>query len=734
MNVITDIFEPVVDGAPGSSEAADVESHDAAGVVIALVSLVMLALGLCGLVVSVPALSGVGLCLFTLFGFGSALLSLQGVRGWRLISLSAPLSVALVFITGGLMVNLGVWIVSGPLYWLAAAATAIVHVRTLRHSDVLLDLRPGAHRTRPWDLGDLQEGILLNGFSRESRRNVRIVTVLVGLGVITCLASALTSRNLDPGWGGLLVSISPAWYVGLLLIATSIFFGQRGGAILAGVPVVALQLMLTMTPAIVYNNPRYPWSIKHVGVTAYILLHGSVNPSIDIYQAWPGLFSGVAWMCKVAGMATPLGVAQWWPAVIDLATLLAIHQLATRVLRNPRKAWLAATIFVVGYAIGDSDYYSPQSAAFLLAIASFAVVFRHEDERPVMTNASWVVLLSASVADAISHQLTPYMVTAAFAVLVLFKRVNTKWAPVISLAPAGAWAAIHLSYVNQHVSWRELLNPFSNLLTPGIASAAPPPSSIANTVRLFQGGSALLIGLLALLALFRLRSKLNVALAVCAASAGALVFANSYGNEAAFRVVLFALPWLSILVGSLTMTPRSWSAILWPLSVFVLLAVYLVADLGLDFAYAVRPGDVRAINAFETTATYGSYMVVIGQPEGDLQNLTGRYDQVNETSYPYVLGKNPARPLSPAASFEQFLVKFPSLVRSVPSPVVGRSPQYFVMFAQQPAAYLAEYNYATLKEYSAFEAQLAASPLWKLVLSTPSSQLYQLLEWPGGAP
>ncbi len=118
-----------------------------------------------------------------------------------------------------------------------------------------------------------------------------------------------------------------------------------------------------------------------------------------------------------------------------------IQQLASRVLRNPRRAWLAATIFVVGYAIGDADYYSPQSAAFLMGVGAFVVVFRHRDERPMMSTASWVVLFATSVADAITHQLTPYMVTIALVVLVVFKRVNTGGPPSsrLFLPSPGPW-------------------------------------------------------------------------------------------------------------------------------------------------------------------------------------------------------------------------------------------------------------------------------------------------------
>ena len=40
--------------------------------------------------------------------------------------------------------------------------------------------------------------------------------------------------------------------------------------------------------------------------------------------------------------------------------------------------------------------------------------------------------------------------------------------------------------------------------------------------------------------------------------------------------------------------------------------------------------------------------------------------------------------------------RFFSLVRATPSPVVGSSPAYYVLVGQQPAAYMAAYDFATL--------------------------------------
>jgi hypothetical protein len=706
---------------PGLEVAGSVDAA------IALGSVVLLFAGLVGIIFSIHFLSAGGIFLFALFGFGSAVLSLFGWRGWRVVCFAPPLSLASVIVVGVLLIYLKIWPIGTALFWLAAALSVFVHLRTL--APLVND--PALRRTwdpRSWIFGD--EGLALRSPHNSlgvRQRLVRLEVALVGVGVALCLGSALATQDLDPGWGGLLQAISPAWYLGLLFIVAAIFVGQRlKSGLLLGAPVVALQLMLTLTPAIVYQGPRYGWTGIHVGVTAYILLHGANNSRIDIYQAWPGLFAGVAWLLKVAHFNSPLGIARWWPSVVDLTTLLVVFQLAKRVLRSSAQAWLAATVFVLGYTIADADYYSPQSASYLLAIATFALMFRHREEDERMSPVIWVLLFTMSIADAITHQLSPYMVTAALVVLVLFRRSNTKWAPLVSLAPAVAWALVYISYTRQFVSWDAFLNIFKNSLTPGIAAGGPPPGSLANAVRLFEGGSALLVGILALVFLVQRRNSLNVCLALCAASAGALVAANSYGNEAAFRVVLFALPWLAVLAGGLVWSTRTWVAYLWPAAVCALLVLYLGADLGLDFAYATRSGDLSALSTFEKRAPVGSFLVTIGEAQGSPSDITGRYNEVNETFTPNVLGARLSTPLAPAASYNQFMTNFFTLIRKVGFPVVGSDPSYYVLFAQQPAAYLAVYNYATLKQYAAFEAQFATSPLWRLVSDTATAKLFVL--------
>ena len=723
-----DIVGSVAVGRLGQRPLGASEHTDFARVVFAAASLFLCGLGLIGQITQFRPFSAVGFFLYALLGFGSAVLVALGYRGQHLLIFSAPLGLALTLVVGTLLSTAGLWSVGPALFWLAVSASLAVHLSTVlarRSQPFPRWLAAWGHRIAtnyrqvyfvPTDPLGPNRPLWL----------VRASAVSMALATALCLASALAITNLDPGWGGLLTAVSPIWYVGLALLIFAIVAGQRLGGIYAGLPVVLLQLVLTGTPSIVYNTPKYPWTIKQVGYASYILLHGSANPRINIYLAWPGLFSSVAWICKATSFTNVLQIARWWSPIIDIATSLAVYGLASRVLRNRRTAWLAVTVFVVGYTISDSNYFCSQSAALLLAIAIFTLVFRHRDEEASMSTASWFLLLAAAVAEAITHQLTPYMVTSALVVLLVFGRLRTKWAPAITLVPAVVWALAHYAYVNQYVSWRALFNIFANLSTPGLSSGGPPPGQIANVVRLFQGASAVLIGALALTAILRHRTRLHYVLAACAASAGSLLAANSYGNEADFRVVLFALPWLSILAATLIPRMPLRKITLWSVILVTLLPVYLVADMGLDFVYAGRAGDLSARRYFELHAPYGSTLITIGNGNGNPINLTGRFDQVNEVSYPEVLGYSKFASDHLNVSFQQFMSRLQVTVSSASPKVVGSSSEIYVLFTEQSAAFLAAYNYVTLKEYKKFEQQFEASPLWKPVLKTSSAVLLRL--------
>jgi len=85
----------------------------------------------------------------------------------------------------------------------------------------------------------------LEVLARERPRPLVLASSVAMAGaLVVCVSSALAIANLDPGWGGLLAAISPAWYVGLAALVFAIIAGQRLGGVFAGLPVLLLQFVV----------------------------------------------------------------------------------------------------------------------------------------------------------------------------------------------------------------------------------------------------------------------------------------------------------------------------------------------------------------------------------------------------------------------------------------------------------------------------------------------------------
>ena len=220
-------------------------------------------------------------------------------------------------------------------------------------------------------------------------RSLRWSIPLSLTGSVVAILTACLDRHLNPGLWGLPGSINPIWYFGLALIIAGIGLARRSDGVEIGTAVTALVAVLTATSAIVYDMPRLPWAEKHVGVVNYILNSGQVHANIDIYQAWPGLFSAAAWFARAGGISDPLTIARVWPPVIDLLVLLVVRCFAGRLLSNSFRAWVAAGTFMLAGAF-NLDYFSPQAISLILAMALYAIVV------PVVSEAGPLVLGSTS--------------------------------------------------------------------------------------------------------------------------------------------------------------------------------------------------------------------------------------------------------------------------------------------------------------------------------------------------
>ena len=191
---------------------------------------------------------------------------------------------------------------------------------------------------------------------------------------------------------GLLGALPVTFFVALGLLVLSIVMtlrDSRASPVRFALHVVCLVVVLHGTVPLILSAPNYPWAYKHIGVTDYVSLHGSVNAATDIYQSWPGFFAGSAWLTKLAGVGSPLAYAAWAPVYFNLLNCLMLVFIfgALRVARPTR--WLAVFLFVAGNWIGQ-DYFAPQALAFVLALAVFGMLLTwfQADRRPTPVRAA----------------------------------------------------------------------------------------------------------------------------------------------------------------------------------------------------------------------------------------------------------------------------------------------------------------------------------------------------------
>ena len=546
--------------------------RDTARASLAAVSLASLALGLVGALLGPDWLRASGLLVFCLVGVGSA--------AWhRVAALDLYERLALSFATSfGVLTLIPLLMMSVHVWQPGWAFAFVVAVCAPAHGVALARLP----RPRAWAPGFAgKAGLLHPG-------------IVAGVGAAICVGAAMTHRHLDPGFYGFLPVVGPAWYVGLALVLGAVTFGARTEAGRA-LPVFALVLVLTVTPALVYDGPRSQSAAKHVAFVAQIRDLHELASSVPIYNSFSGFFGAMAWLCDICGIPDPMSLAIAWPVVLGVVRVVALRFLAGAVLRSSAQCWVAVVLAVLCDSIG-ADYFSPQSVGFVVGVLAFGVAL---DGR-LPTRVREGVLLLCGVTLAVSHQLSPFVVGGVLVVLVLLRQVRPWWLPGLVLGPAVTWVAMHWTSVREYLSLDSLGNadnfaPPRTVGVPGLDRLPVVPATILSLVL-----GVVIVGTLAAVALLRRRSDLEAwALAACPGVGLLLVAVNPYGQEGIFRAVLFGIPWLAILASDLFAARTRGSSIGLFVVCVCLASTFLISSFGLDGTNVIRTSDLAAVRAFE---------------------------------------------------------------------------------------------------------------------------------------
>ncbi|WP_410556867.1 hypothetical protein [Arthrobacter globiformis] len=402
--------------------------------------------------------------------------------------------------------------------------------------------------------------------------------VVVGM-VLWVIGLAGTSDG-QLGDLGLLPALGPAWYVAVALVSAQCIRGVVARRVaspwLMSVSMTGLVLILYASASLLSSVPRLPWTYKHIAVTDFIAVTGRVDPSVDIYNRWPGFFALSAFTGEAVGLPDAIDYAPWAElgfALIDVVVVLAIARTITR---NPRLHWTATLVFTLGNWV-NQNYYSPQAISFTLylTVCLAALTFlrgtrvrwvtfieerlrkrRHhpdleEPAAPVgraLRNAAIAGILVLQAVIVVSHQLTPYLAVVGLLPLFVFGYFRPKWLGPALLVIAVAYLLPNLDYVRSNYGLFSGFDVFAN------ASYNPPQAGQLTDAGRWQARAAqVLSGVIGVLAmagyvrrLVRGEVRTTVMVAWLAVAPVLGLVGQSYGGEGRFRVYLFALPWLAI--------------------------------------------------------------------------------------------------------------------------------------------------------------------------------------------
>ncbi|MGH7776536.1 MAG: hypothetical protein ACREPI_05085 [Candidatus Dormibacterales bacterium] len=579
---------------------------------------------------------------------------------------------------------------------------------------------------------------------------------------------AVGIRSTDTGvltgpWGtrqlGLLSGLPVAYFAGFAVLLAS------GGSLLAArrlsgprlaLHVAALVLMLHGTAPLIYPTARYSWTYKHIGVTQYIAVHGSLGSRVDIYQSWPGLFALAAWFDKVAGVSSPLAFAAWSQLFFNLVACLEIGFAIRALPLTERERWLALLLFVVGNWV-DQDYFAPQAVAFVMSMGVMAIALHWlQDDRPpawlpgaarrgaeklrwsgdrdpgvfdagprsrAVALGALVVVYTALVA---AHQLSPYVVVIQLGVLTLAGRLRPRWAVLLLLAIALGYLAPRFTVVNNTFGLLDAINhPFRNIFNS--TSRLPPGLEgrqfSADAARALSAG----IGALALFGIWRGRraGRPIASMVLLAVSPVVVILLSTYGGEALYRTYLFSLPWMACL-GAVALSPqaalRASPRAVIPAAALILGAALIIpAYFGLDESTVIPPAEVTASRYFYAHARPGSALV--GSPNFPFR-LGSNYNR-------FIIGRSDSDPsfLNDRHLWHRMLgskdlLVLASILHHYAPPGSGRSA-YLVLSTGQ-SNYATMYGILPPGSMESLESALLLSPDWSVFYRNSDTIIFQL--------
>ena len=580
---------------------------------------------------------------------------------------------------------------------------------------------------RPW--GSLGGGL---------RRGPGASTACILAGNARWVTATIRLGHIIPGVLGFLPKISVFWYAGLACLLAGIVLARGRSEWHAASGVLSLLAALTVTPALVYAMPRDQTAAKHIQLVQTVLQAHFLDRGTGIYQAYSGFFSGIAWLCDLAGIHDPTGIATYWPFLVGVLAVVELRLFFGRLTSSAYRIWAAIALVVLVNAIGE-DYFSPQSIGFALGLGVFglAVSSPGPDQRGpdqggqgprwagLDERGRFILLVLAGCALAVTHELSPFIVGGVLVVLVIFRTIRPWYVPATILLPALGWAMLNRDDLSGFISLSDMLN-MTNLHTP--VTAVTPGMERLPIVA--ESAHALALGLLVLIALASIgfvrtiRDRSAWAFMACPGVGLGMVMVNAYGNEGIFRAALFAIPWLAAMTLRVAAPgPRRWVNGVYAATAVLLTGTYLVAAFGLDNGSVIRPADFQAMRTYETRAASDSFLLTLS--DGNLP-VSINLSPLNPRSVAWTLIIAPAQALARKPDAIDVSALSRGYLRYA-GRIGGATNELYAVWSPASVASGVDYGQETLSQALAWRNALIASPDWHVIYASQGTYLFRLV-------
>ena len=659
---------------------------------------------------------------------GAALLAALGARIEA--GLVLGLSLAADAIASQAMLWLGAWSPEGAIYALAVAC-ALPLFASLQAGPPPLPVAQLINRVRR--------------IPRGAAAHVAVVALaLIAWG--TSLAGADLSE-ID-GFG-LVGALPPGYFIAIaLLIIGFVAAMSRPSAAppLLGLYIVALIVVIHATVPLLYGEPRYVWTFKHLGVIDYIGQSGAADRDVDIYNNWPAFFALNAWLSRAAGVSAS-AYAEWAQLFFNLANVLALRFALRGLTRDERLIWTATWLFVLANFVGQ-DYLAPQAFGFTVSLVTVGACLRlappagpprsrlgrrwHSALRrvrvrfgrgeatdpvpatPLPRPAALLAIGLGGVAVILSHQLSPLMLIVSVAALALIARRIPLWIPLALAAVEAWWLALAWPFLSRHFALfdpnpAESARPDGGDGLPGLAVVSHAP----------WAGAALMVALAAVGLARRLRAG-YWDLAAVALVIGPLGVAGvqSYGGEGRVRLFLFMLPWLCFFAAAACAQARSTRLRGWlrgwrlALASAALATCLIFTYFGSEYINRISRNDVEAATWFEAHAPARSSLASVIGPFP--YRLTARYPVVYANTVTLVKDSSDRSGRGPRVNLATLKRDLHALRRPRFVVVSPSEQRYATLYGLLPDGTLARLDHA-----------LAISPAFRLVHRRGATSIYQ---------